>query len=230
MSDDAEADWIVGSDEKFELTVYSTNGVSDNVQLKQTGIGLQAAKSYELKFVGYADRDRLVEIKVEDQSTATDYAKIGFVEFSRRPEEFSFRLSTHNVPQATVKILFNFAQSAGEFYLDNVSLTEITDLTEQPQSTEPNSFKLYHNYPNPFNSTTNIRYSLPQSCKVSLYFYDMLGRMVKMSVVKNQPSGDHNYNFKQQNLTSGIYFCVIKAQVISGETHYSDQIKMLYLK
>ena len=43
----------------------------------------------------------------------------------------------------------------------------------------PNDFALYQNYPNPFNPSTEIRFSIPNSEKVSLIVYDLLGNSVR---------------------------------------------------
>ncbi|MEK0338461.1 MAG: T9SS type A sorting domain-containing protein, partial [Nitrosopumilus sp.] len=43
----------------------------------------------------------------------------------------------------------------------------------------PEKFALHHPYPNPFNPTTTIEFSLPNSGLVSLNVYDILGRKVE---------------------------------------------------
>jgi len=47
------------------------------------------------------------------------------------------------------------------------------------QTVTPDDYVLDANYPNPFNPSTNIRFSLPTDNKISLVVYDMLGREVK---------------------------------------------------
>lgn len=53
----------------------------------------------------------------------------------------------------------------------------------------PCQFKLYQNFPNPFNLTTMIRYTLPSPSFVSLVIYDLLGREVRTLVKGNQDEG-----------------------------------------
>jgi len=75
----------------------------------------------------------------------------------------------------------------------------------------PDKFTLSQNYPNPFNPSTKIRYSLPQKGFVTIKVFDMLGRDVTNLINEEQNAGQHEVNFKANNLPSGIYFYRITA-------------------
>ncbi len=77
---------------------------------------------------------------------------------------------------------------------------------DDANSKVPKKFALDQNFPNPFNPTTNIRYSLPQSSKVKLTVYDVLGRTVAVLVNKVQNTGNYIINFDASRLSSGMYF------------------------
>jgi len=72
---------------------------------------------------------------------------------------------------------------------------------------KPSEFSLMQNFPNPFNPTTSISFTLPSRAQVNLRVYDMLGHSVA-NLVNNQvvESGYHRYNWDASNLSSGIYF------------------------
>jgi predicted GH43/DUF377 family glycosyl hydrolase len=76
----------------------------------------------------------------------------------------------------------------------------------------PNKYKLSQNFPNPFNPTTNIKYSIPSQSYVSLKVFDVLGREVATLVSKEQPVGNYEVEFDASTLTSGIYFYRIQAR------------------
>jgi hypothetical protein len=66
------------------------------------------------------------------------------------------------------------------------------------------------NYPNPFNPTTTISYTIPNAGFVKLTVYDRIGREVKVLVDENKSPGTYTVEFNASNLPSGIYFYRIK--------------------
>ena len=68
-------------------------------------------------------------------------------------------------------------------------------------------FRLYPNYPNPFNPTTIVRYELARGADVSLDILDLLGRKVASIVHDEQQSGEHTALVDGSRLASGIYIC-----------------------
>jgi len=74
----------------------------------------------------------------------------------------------------------------------------------------PNSFVLNANYPNPFNPTTNISYTIPEQSQVRLTIYNMLGQVVTTLVNEVQNSGTYEltWNGKSEagiNVSTGVY-------------------------
>jgi hypothetical protein len=76
----------------------------------------------------------------------------------------------------------------------------------------PLSFALLPNFPNPFNPTTKLTYSLPVNSEVSLIVYDINGREVLRLVEGFQNAGIYEANFDASNLPSGVYFAYLKAE------------------
>ncbi|GJQ62745.1 MAG: hypothetical protein SCALA702_17980 [Melioribacteraceae bacterium] len=68
------------------------------------------------------------------------------------------------------------------------------------------SFSLGDNYPNPFNPTTTITFSIPEVQKVSLKVYNILGKELVILIDETLSAGEHNIKFNGTNLSSGIYF------------------------
>ncbi len=88
----------------------------------------------------------------------------------------------------------------------------------------PTSMELYANYPNPFNPTTTISFSVPGSQFVQLTVYDILGREVENLYNGIAPTGKTHVTFNAGNLGSGLYFYTL--QTASG----SISKKMMVLK
>lgn len=68
------------------------------------------------------------------------------------------------------------------------------------------SYSLSQNFPNPFNPSTQIKYSIEKSGFVSLKVYDVLGREVAVLVNSEQGAGTYLVQFDASRLASGIYF------------------------
>ncbi len=71
----------------------------------------------------------------------------------------------------------------------------------------PSKFELSNNYPNPFNPSTNIKFSLARNGNVSLKVYNIMGQLVK-TIVNNvyKNAGNYEYQVNMDNLASGVYF------------------------
>ena len=80
------------------------------------------------------------------------------------------------------------------------------------------------NYPNPFNTQTNIRYGLPEAVYVKIIIYDILGREAAILVDGFQPPGTYTAVWEANSFPSGIYFYRLQA----GSFNRSG--KMLLLK
>ncbi len=85
-------------------------------------------------------------------------------------------------------------------------------------------YDLLQNFPNPFNPTTLIKFSIPKSEFVQIKIYDILGTEIKTLVNEFIESGYHEFEFEAIDLPSGVYLY----RITSG--NYSETKKMLLLK
>lgn len=90
-----------------------------------------------------------------------------------------------------------------------VVVVGITGIEDHPSN--PDEYKLYNNYPNPFNPTTVLSYSLPQSSFTTLKIYDVIGNEVAVLVNEMQTAGIHQVVFNAVDLPSGVYFYSLQA-------------------
>lgn len=88
----------------------------------------------------------------------------------------------------------------------------------------PSKTELYGNYPNPFNGSTIIDYSLNKSSEVKLSVFNIKGELVSELVNEKQYRGDHKVVFNAFNIDSGVYFYKLEVgqEIQTG--------KMIYLK
>jgi len=105
---------------------------------------------------------------------------------------------------------------AGEFdgglYFDrNVSPTSVASRTT-PQSP---SFKLYQNFPNPFNPATTIQYQLAGSSHIMLKIYNLAGQEIITLIDEFQPAGEHEITWQPKGLSNGLYFYKMQSGTFS---------------
>ncbi|NQU06300.1 MAG: T9SS type A sorting domain-containing protein [Calditrichaeota bacterium] len=75
----------------------------------------------------------------------------------------------------------------------------------------PEGFTLLPAYPNPFNSTTTIRYALSYPSNVSLHVYNTLGQQIRTLFEGYRKAGVHTANLTASDLPSGLYFVKLNA-------------------
>ncbi len=79
----------------------------------------------------------------------------------------------------------------------------------------PERLGLQQNFPNPFNPSTTIQYSIPASGRVQLRIYDLLGAPVRTLIDDNRAAGVYNADFDAAGLPSGTYIYKLS---FNGET------------
>ena len=70
----------------------------------------------------------------------------------------------------------------------------------------PTVYALEQNFPNPFNPSTKIKYSVPQSSNVVIKVFDILGNEIAVLMDEEKSVGTYKLNWNASNLPSGVYF------------------------
>jgi len=111
-------------------------------------------------------------------------------------------------------VYFN-ANSYIEFPIINHSAaTNINFFAEEENeiiNNEPYKYNLLQNFPNPFNPSTMIDYTIAKNEQVQIKVFDLIGREIVTLVNEMQVPGSYNVTFNAKNLSSGIYFYRISA-------------------
>jgi enterochelin esterase-like enzyme len=99
--------------------------------------------------------------------------------------------------------------------------------TGGPQGSEmagKNGYFLYQSTPNPFKTTTAIKYEVPKATRVKISVYNAIGQRVATLVDAQQEAGTYSITWEAKNLANGVYICRMEA---GGNTKNQ---KMLLLK
>jgi hypothetical protein len=105
--------------------------------------------------------------------------------------------------------------------------SKITGVEEE--ASLPANFALSNNYPNPFNPSTTISFTVPEKASVTMKVYNMIGQEVVNLTNQEYAAGTHTINFNAAGLSSGVYICTMKAVGASGKNFMASQ-KMTLLK
>ncbi len=105
-------------------------------------------------------------------------------------------------------------------YANGIYSADLSEILKPEDFFTPNEFILYENYPNPFNSSTTIRYDLDKSLKVKLSVYSITGREVKVVYSGDKTAGNHyatwnGYDNQGRKVSSGVYIYRLSAGGIS---------------
>ena len=70
----------------------------------------------------------------------------------------------------------------------------------------PEKFKVYPNYPNPFNPETTISYEIPKNGMVDIQIYNLMGQQINENYNLELKPGYYTYTWNASNFSSGIYY------------------------
>jgi hypothetical protein len=162
------------------------------------------------------DAEHSVDGNVTQQLTDIDqnYAEI----FPEQQIDFTFREGSHTKPQIRYVL-----KTVGRYELDTAYVS--SKMTKVSNNISiPNQNRLYDNFPNPFNPTTLIKYSIKDNGLVSLKVYNIMGEEVADLVNQVKNAGTYTVNFNGSDLASGVYIYELRAN------DYVSSKKMLLIK
>ena len=120
--------------------------------------------------------------------------------------------------------------SSGSFSIDFVEIFSGETKVKKNEYTQ-SDFRLYQNFPNPFNNETRIQFSIPVNKRVKIEIYNVAGQKVTKLLDENKAAGSYFVLWDGRNengkpVSSGIYFCRIE---IKQNSHSLSQIEKMVL-
>jgi hypothetical protein len=146
-------------------------------------------------------------------TTATEINNRGF-EIERKADEGDFTLigfvAGNGTTTETQEYTFTDNISAPGNYIYRLKQLDFDGRFEYSSEIEVEfagmlSFALSSNYPNPFNPSTKINYSIAEAGFVKLSVYNLLGQEVAVLVNDVKNAGSYEVSFDASNLSSGTY-------------------------
>ncbi len=138
----------------------------------------------------------------------------------RDHEKFTLRTWNSNSQEIEkVKYINGLEVSELVFKPDGLSIIEISGSISIPRE-----FNLCEVYPNPFNSKSQVEFSIPERNFVEIAIYDISGRRVKEIVHGKLNPGFHKIVFEGRELAAGLYIMEMKT------SDYSGKAKIVHIK
>jgi N-acetylmuramoyl-L-alanine amidase len=157
----------------------------------------EVSQWHTIDWVGW----KLVEWDLSDPSQVGDWIGNGVLDGTRYAMD-SFQLQ-----------YLDGVEEQGRIYFDDLRLVKKYNVLKisDDNSPLPNTFSLNQNFPNPFNPTTQIRFSLTETNITTLVVYDVVGRKVQTLVNKSLSPGEYEVSFDAGHLSSGTYFYMLNS-------------------
>ena len=173
---------------------------------------LNPQSRYQLQIEGAANSDLETTQRI---LSGNGEVKLALLSFSKTPVRSGFI----DLPQKSyetgelsviVEKLSGMGASVSQMWLKETGVG-LNVQVDQQNGENPSAFTLGDNYPNPFNPSTQIQFSLPQNSKIRLEIFNLLGQKVRVLVDNALPAGSHIIEWNGRNehgveVASGIYF------------------------
>ncbi|MBL1214443.1 MAG: T9SS type A sorting domain-containing protein [Ignavibacteriae bacterium] len=194
-------DFLPAGSLPVELTSFSANIVGSSIVLEWK-------TATEINNMGF---------EIERATNNKVWQAIGFVDgYGTSAEAKSYSYTDNEIAE-----LVNYFYRLKQIDFDgSYSYSAEIEITAEM----PTSFELSQNFPNPFNPTTNIRFTLPEASNVQLKVFNTLGEEVASLTNNLFEAGVHNITFDASNFISGVYFYKLEAD------NFVQVKKMMLLK
>jgi parallel beta-helix repeat protein len=172
-------------------------------------------------------------------------------EQSARLQKFYYKLNIEKDKSGAYTLYSDLnTKSSGEYYKDDIIRAQLLlglsdvdipknidyKLSQDQQADKYiKEFNLIGNFPNPFNPSTTISYTLPYESSVELIIYDITGAEIKAFNILSQQAGRQSIfwdgtNLQGENVASGIYLYRIKLNSLETNDSFEKTAKLLMLK
>lgn len=180
-----------------ELTSFAATTVSKDVVLSWTTASETNNQGFQVERKSSNGEFEAIGF-VAGSGTTTELQSYGFVDANLNSGSYSYRLR---------QIDFD-----GSFEYSNVIEVEVA---------LPTVYSMEQNFPNPFNPSTTIQFSIAEASFVTLKVFNVLGEEVVTLLNNEIAQGVHEINFNASTLNSGVYFYQISAKGINGNSFNS---------
>ncbi len=176
--------WFRKADLNDARVGHTTNGIADTIYA-----------------IGGDKQPPIVRSVEKYDSNSNSWTRIDSLPFVKTSHTASvFKNKIYLISGSTTSLLAGFTPTSTVYSFD------IPVGVETQDNNIPEYFVLNQNFPNPFNPSTKIKYSVPQSSNVVIKVFDILGNEIETLINEEKPIGTYEITWNAGSLPSGIYF------------------------
>ena len=225
---------FVGSTFAQGLETATTDSLGHVIQGSVSARSQMVVPKASIWEIPYASNDNAISLSIQNNSNIE--AESVSVTLSNLPTWLDFKSSTAFVknisPNGSADAELTFSVDRKTPVGKGTTLTAEISTSDGQKWTKvitvsvgaPKDYKLYNNFPNPFNPSTRISFELPKASHVRLIIYDVVGREVAQVADGDYPAGYNELTWNGVQASSGVYFYRISTD------RWSAIKKMLMLK
>ena len=115
-------------------------------------------------------------------------------------------------------------------YVTTIKYSQTALAVNDKKSNTVTKFYLAQNFPNPFNPSTRIRYSLARANHVTLTIFDVLGREIATLVNEIKSAGEYDVQWSPHDLAGGVYIYRLQVRPSTGSGQgFVESKKLVYM-
>jgi hypothetical protein len=178
------------------------------------GLAIYPGHKYAITFKAKASANRSIILALQKAvSPNTTYLYKSHI-LTTQVQTFTDEVTITAMDQA--KLQFYFGGSNASVWIDDITIVDKSLITGIDEPIVANgNISVLQNYPNPFTSTTTIKYKVAEPGLVSLKIYDVIGTEIACLVNERKAAGDYTVDWNACGVKSSIYFCRLQEGLIS---------------
>ena len=190
---------------------YRSIAAIEDMEIRSHGTVTVTADAWGTLTLPSGTHSNALRLKSTTNNTDTMITSGGSFVFGSTSTTYSWYINGMKVPVFSITyIVTDFSNIKSVEYVTEFS----TGIVNQVGVAE--DYKLEQNFPNPFNPSTKINFSITKAGFTSLKVYDILGKEVASLVNGNLAAGKYSADFDASELTSGVYFYKLETSDFSS--------------
>jgi len=204
---------VISGQKSCEVDLSQVTGTDWHIQLWQW-LSIHQGRKYTITFKAKASAARTITLAVQQGASPYTIYFSKAHSLTTTVQTFTDQVTINTNDQA--KLEFMLGSSTDSVWIDAVEVVESSTFTglDEEAGTTGNLY-LQQNFPNPFNSTTTIKYKVSEPGLVSLKVFNAMGTEVASLVNEKKPKGDYSVEWNATGLADGIYLCRLQSATFS---------------